>query len=262
MRIATWNVNSLKARLDRVEHWLGARQPETLCIQETKLTDDSFPALTFQALGYETVHHGQGQWNGVAILSRVGIEDVRAGFDDDDDPDAEARLLWATCGGVRIGTVYVPNGREVGHEHYEYKLRFLDRLRGQLERHEDRNAPLVLCGDFNIAPEDRDVWDPEAFVGATHVSEPERERFRALQEWGLVDSFRQLDHDEGRFTWWDYRGGNFHKKMGMRIDHLLVSPALADRLTAVEIDREERKPKGNPAGGAPSDHAPLIATFD
>jgi exodeoxyribonuclease-3 len=143
-----------------------------------------------------------------------------------------------------------------------YKLSFLERLRGQLERHEDRASSLVLCGDFNIAPEDRDVWDPAAFEGATHVSEPERERFRALQEWGLVDSFRRLDQDDGRFTWWDYRGGNFHKKMGMRIDHLLVSEPLADRLTAIEIDREERKPKGNPAGGAPSDHAPLIATFD
>jgi exodeoxyribonuclease-3 len=162
---------------------------------------------------------------------------------------------------VRIGSVYVPNGREVGHDHYGYKLAFLDRLRGQLDRHESAGRDLLLSGDFNIAPDDRDVWDPAAFEGATHVSPPERERLQAIQAWGLVDSFRSKHDEGGTFSWWDYRGGNFHKKMGMRIDLMLATEGLAGRLEEVQIDRTERKPKGNPAGGAPSDHAPVIADF-
>lgn len=262
MRLVTWNVNSLKARLERVEHWIGTWQPDIVCLQETKLADSAFPAMAFHALGYDSAHHGQGRWNGVAILSRVGLEDVVAGFGDGDEEDPEARLLWATCGGVRVGSVYVPNGREVGHEQYEYKLGFLDRLRRRLDAHEDVSTPLVICGDFNIAPDDRDVWDPAAFEGATHVSAAERDALGRLTEWGLVDLLR-TKHDEGDlFSWWDYRGGNFHKRMGMRIDLVLGTESLAGRLTDIRIDREERKPKGNPAGGAPSDHAPVIADFD
>jgi len=244
-----------------VEEWLRTWEPDVVCLQETKLTDDAFPALSFGALGYETAHHGQGQWNGVAILSRVGLDDVRAGFDDDEEPDAEARLLWATCGGVRVASVYVPNGRTLDHEHYRYKLAFLDRLRGQLDRHEDVGTDLVVSGDFNIAPDDRDVWDPAAFVDATHVSAPEREALGRICAWGLEDLFRRTTDEGGVFSWWDYRGGNFHKKMGMRIDLMLGSPSLAARLAEVQIDRTERKPKGNAAGGAPSDHAPVVADF-
>jgi exodeoxyribonuclease-3 len=262
MRLATWNVNSLKARLDRVENWLAVWMPDVVCLQETKLTDAAFPAMAFQSLGYDSAHHGQGRWNGVAILSRVGLTDVVAGFADGDEEDPEARLLWASCGGVRVGSVYVPNGREVGHEQYEYKLRFLDRMRRRLETSEDSSASLVICGDFNIAPDDRDVWDPAAFEGATHVSVAERDALAELTAWGLVDLLR-IEHDEGDlFSWWDYRGGNFHKRMGMRIDLMLGTQSLAARLAEVRIDRDERKPKGNPAGGAPSDHAPVIADFD
>lgn len=244
----------------RVEAWIEAWSPDVVCLQETKLADDAFPAMAFQALGYDGVHHGAGRWNGVAILSRVGIEDVRPGFGDDGEAD-DARLLWATCGGVRVGTVYVPNGREVGHEQYEYKLTFLDRLLDALREREDPDRDLVVCGDLNIAPEDRDVWDPAHFVGATHVSVEERARFAGLLDWGLVDTFRQLYEGDGLFTWWDYRAGNFHKGKGMRIDHVLATHPLARRLTAMLSDRNERRPKGNPAGGAPSDHAPLVAEF-
>ncbi len=255
VRIATWNVNSLKARMPRVEEWIGLWEPDVLLLQETKLADDAFPALSFHAMGYESVHHGEGRWNGVAILSRVGLDDVRVGFGDPDPPDPEARLVWATCGGIRVGSVYVPNGRSLEDPHYLYKLDFLDRLRALLESSEDPGSDLVLGGDFNIAPDDRDLWDPEVFVGATHVSEAERERFRALVDWGLRDTFRDVYDSGGLFTWWDYRGGSFHRKMGMRIDHLLATAPLAARLTAILVDRNARK------GKSPSDHAPLVADF-
>lgn len=258
----TWNVNSLKARVGRVEEWVKQWEPDVVCLQETKLADSAFPALTFEALGYESAHHGQGQWNGVAILSKVGLAEVRAGFEDDDDPDSDARLIWATCGGVRVASVYVPNGRSLDDDHYTYKLAFLERLRGQLDRHEDPGAELVISGDFNIAPDDRDVWDPALFEGATHTSPPEREALARLATWGLSDLYREITDEGGTFSWWDYRGGNFHKKMGMRIDLMLGTASVAKRLKTVEIDRTERKPKGNAAGGAPSDHAPVIAELD
>lgn len=264
MRLATWNVNSLKARLGRVEAWLDDVAPDVLCLQETKLADDAFPALTFRALGYEGAHFGQGRWNGVAILSRVGIDDVRVGFGDDEDDedqdaedqDAEARLLWATCGGVRVGSVYVPNGRAVGHPMYEYKLAFLARLRALLDAHEDPHAPLVLAGDFNVAPDDRDVWDPAAFRGSTHVSPAERAALAELEDWGLRDLFRLLYDGDGLFSWWDYRAGNFHKGKGMRIDLVLGTEPVARGLRAMLIDRNARKGKG------PSDHAPVVVDFD
>ena len=181
MRIATWNVNSLKARLPRVEEWLADVAPDVVCLQETKLADGAFPALAFEALGYEAVHHGEGRWNGVAIVSRVGIADVVAGFGEGDD-DPEARLLWATCGGVRIASAYVPNGRALDHDHYRYKLAWLDKLRARLDAHEDPGAAVVVAGDFNIAPTDEDVWDPAQFVAATHTSAPEREALARIEE--------------------------------------------------------------------------------
>lgn len=255
MRIATWNVNSLKVRLGRVEEWLRYAQPDVLCMQETKVADTAFPAMSFSTLGYESAHHGEGRWNGVAILSRVGLSDVSPNFGDDDAPDPEARVLWATCGGVRIGTVYVPNGRAVGHEHYQYKLAWLARLRRQLDRHCDPSAEVLLCGDFNIAPTDADVYDPAAFVGETHVSPAERSALAKLESWGLVDVFRRCQPEPQLFTWWDYRAGNFHKHKGMRIDLLLASKRLAERARFAMIDRVARK------GQSPSDHAPVLVDF-
>ncbi|MDY7102016.1 MAG: exodeoxyribonuclease III [Actinomycetota bacterium] len=250
MRIATWNVNSLKARMPRVEEWLAEMEPDVLCLQETKLSDEAFPALAFEALGYESVHHGQGQWNGVAILSRVGITGATNGFDDGDEPDPDARAITATCGGVRVTSVYVPNGRTLDDDHYTYKLRWLERLRRVAAEHADE--PTVICGDFNIAPDDRDIWDPAAFVGSTHVSAPEREAFEALLECGFTDALRARHGDVGLYTYWDYRDGNFHKKKGMRIDHLLVSRPLAEHLRFVFVDRNARK------GSKPSDHTAAI----
>jgi exodeoxyribonuclease III len=255
VRLATWNVNSLKARLPRVEEWLAYAEPDVLCLQETKLADDAFPAMAFSALGYEAVHHGEGRWNGVAILSRVGISDVVDGFADDGPADPEARLLTATCGGVRVSTVYVPNGRAVGHEHFFYKLEWLARLRRHLDAVADPSSDVVVCGDVNVAPDDRDVWDPAACHGGTHVSEEERAALADLCRWGLTDVFRQRHEEGGLYTWWDYQAGAFHKRMGMRIDLILASRSLSDRLSWVLVDRNARK------GKKPSDHAPLIAEF-
>ena len=245
MRMATWNVNSLKARLGRVEVWLAQHEPDVICLQETKLADGAFPHLAFQALGYEACAWGSGGRNGVAIASKVGLTDVAKGFGE------EARLVSAVCGGIRMASVYVPNGRMVGTEHYEAKLVWLSDLGAWLDRL-DANIPVAVCGDFNIAPDDRDVWDPTAVHGATHVSEPERAAHAALLHRGLVDAFRLHHEDGGTYSWWDYRAGNFHKGMGMRIDHVLLSASLAPRCTGARIDREARK------GKLPSDHAPVI----
>jgi exodeoxyribonuclease-3 len=254
VRLVTWNVNSLKARLERVEEWLVECQPDVVCMQETKLADTTFPTMAFAALGYESAHHGEGQWNGVAILSRVGLDDVVMGFADDDEPDPEARLITATCGGVRVMSAYVPNGRALDDEHYQYKLRWLERLVGHLDRTADPSTPVALCGDFNIAPADIDVWDAAALVDATHVSEPERKALARLMDWGLTDAFRDRFPDVERlYSWWDYRAGNFHKGIGMRIDLILASKPLADRVEWILIDRNARK------GKQPSDHAPLVA---
>ncbi len=251
MRVATWNVNSLKARLPRVEAWLADVRPDVLCLQETKLTDAAFPALTFEALGYETAHHGEGRWNGVAILSRVGVEDVRAGFGATyADPDA--RLLWATCGGLRVASAYVPNGRSLDNDHYRYKLEWLEQLRAVTSEELDSFDELVLAGDFNIAPSDADVWDPASFEGATHVSEQERAALQSLCDLGLSDVFRCLQPEPGLYSWWDYRGGSFHKRQGMRIDLLLTSAATTSRAVFATVDRNARK------GAQPSDHAPVV----
>ena len=251
MRIATWNVNPLKARLDRVEAWLDELAPDVVCLQETKLADAAFPAMSFQALGYEAVHHGEGRWNGVAILSKVGLEDPRYGFGEGDD-DPEARLVWATCGGIRIASAYVPNGREVDHDHYRYKLAWLAKLRTLLDEHEDPTGAVVVAGDFNIAPTDDDVYDPRAFVGATHTSPAERAALAEIEAWGMVDTFRLRQPEPRLFSWWDYRDGRFHKHQGMRIDLVLGTRAVADRVTFATIDRNARK------GTKPSDHAPVI----
>jgi exodeoxyribonuclease III len=259
VRIATWNVNSLKARQDRVEEWLGYAKPDVVCLQETKLSDDAFPLLSYQALGYDSVHHGQGQWNGVAILSRVGIGDVTTGFDEEhvDPYEGDARIVAATCGGVRVVTVYVPNGREVGTEFYERKLAWLDALHDWLTATTSPADDLVVLGDFNVAPEDRDVWSPQAFVGATHVTEPERAAVRRLCEWGMVDVFRRCHpDDDGLFSYWDYRRGDFHEHRGMRIDLAYVTEPLVDRIRWSLVDRFARK------GKLPSDHAPLFLDID
>jgi exodeoxyribonuclease-3 len=262
VQIVTWNVNSLKARMERVEAWLDEHRPDVLCLQETKMADDALPASAFEALGYETVHAGQGRWNGVAIVSRVGLDDITVGFDDGDEPDVEARLVWATCGGVRVASVYVPNGREVDHDHFRYKLKWLARLRATLDARADPADLVCVCGDFNIAPTDDDVWDRSAFEGSTHVTPREREALASLEEWGLVDTFARQPRQDVHFSYWDYRGGAFHKNEGMRIDLVMASEPLADRATSVAVDRNERKPTGNAAGGKPSDHAPLVASFD
>ncbi len=267
MRIATWNVNSLKARQEKVTWWLERARPDVLLMQETKLADAAAPVAEFEAAGYELAHHGQGQWNGVAIASRVGIADVVSNFGEplrkaeteeaDDEPLAEARMIAATCGGVRVASLYAPNGRVVDSIFYEAKLVWYDRLAQWLERGADPGQPLVLGGDFNVAPEDADVWDPVRCHGGTHVSPRERGAFGRLGRWGLVDAYRLRHPEPGRYTWWDYRAGNFHKNFGMRIDHLLVTKPVADRTVWAEIDREARK--GKPI---PSDHAPLVIDVD
>ena len=257
MRIATWNVNSLKARVPRVVEWLGQAQPDVLCMQETKLADDQVPALEFEAAGYTLLHHGEGRWNGVGIASKCGVEEGAGGFGDLEDPYAgDARLVAATCRDVRVVSVYVPNGRALRTEFYERKLAWLATLHDWLETHHSPDERLVVCGDFNVAPADRDVWNPKALVGSTHVSEPERLALQRLLDWGLVDAFRLLYDDDRLFTWWDYRAGNFHKHIGMRIDLVLVTRPMAERVRYALIDRNARK------GEKPSDHAPVLVDFD
>ncbi len=252
MRIATWNVNSLKARLPRVQEWLADVQPDVLCLQETKLADDAFPALTFAEMGYESAHHGQGQWNGVAILSKVGLSDVVANFADGGDPDPDARIITATCGGVKVTSVYVPNGRSLDNDHYQYKLRWLAQLRRHVAATSTPDEQVVVTGDFNIAPTDLDVYDPAKFVGATHVSLEERAELQALCDWGMVDLFRQHHPDAKLYSWWDYRAGDFHQGRGLRIDLVLGTRLVAERCTFSIVDRNARK------GQSPSDHAPVI----
>lgn len=268
MRIATWNVNSLKARLEKVQWWLERAKPDVLLMQETKLTDADAPAAAFKDAGYELAHHGEGRWNGVAIASRLGIAGVVTNFGEplrsertpdagDDEPLAEARMISAECAGLRIVCVYAPNGRVVDSPFYVAKLAWFRRLDQWLQKTVTAGAPVVLGGDLNVAPEDADVWDPKACNGGTHVSGPERAAFAALCRAGLVDAYRLRHPEPERYTWWDYRAGNFHKNIGMRIDHLLISATLTPRIVSAEIDREARK--GKPL---PSDHAPLVIDID
>ena len=249
MRIVTWNVNSLKARMPRVEQWLHDVQPDVLCMQETKMTNEAFPALAFEAMGYQSAHLGQGQWNGVAILSRVGLDDVVANFAAG-EPDAEARIITARCGGVVVSSVYVPNGRALDHDHYQYKLRWMAQLRDHVAALAQSSDSVVVAGDFNIAPTDDDVYDAQKLVGSTHVSEAEREVLARLCEWGLTDLFRMHRPEPKLFSWWDYRGGDFHKGHGMRIDLVLGSAPVAERCTFAVVDRNARRVEST------SDHAP------
>jgi exodeoxyribonuclease-3 len=257
MRFATWNVNSVKARLPRLLEWLAETRPDVLCLQETKVPQGDFPSAEVSELGYQTAEYGQGRWNGVALLSRVGLEDVRNGFAGEPGyPDPEARAISALCDGIRFMSVYVPNGRTPDDPHYTYKLSWLSALRTALQ--DDVAAgPVVVAGDFNVAPTDADVWDTTACHGGTHVSAPERAAFGKLVDWGLVDTYRAQCDQPDRFTWWDYRAGMFHKNYGMRIDHLLATRPVAGRVRWAEIDREARK--GKPI---PSDHAPLLVDVD
>jgi exodeoxyribonuclease-3 len=257
MRIATWNVNSAKQRLPRLLPWLDERSPDVVCLQETKLADDAFRDLVGDELadrGYEVAAHGEASWNGVAILSRVGLEEVVPGLTGAPGfPRPEARALAATCGGIRVHSVYVPNGREPGSEHYEYKLAWLAALRDVVAAGPEA---AVVCGDVNIAPTDADVFDPEAYAGETHVTPPERAALAELQALGLRDVVRDRWPDERVFTYWDYRAGMFHRDLGMRIDLILASAPVATRARAAWVDRLARKGKG------PSDHAPVIVDLD
>jgi len=263
MRIATWNINSLNVRLERVEAWIKENEPDVLVLQETKCTDAAFPHGAFSLLGYESAHHGNGRWNGVAILSRIGLADVVAGFPDEHSgPETETRLIRARCGSVVVVCVYVPNGRSVGSEHYEAKLRFLERLVSYVSSIAPASAEVLVCGDFNVAPTDSDVFDPSFFEGSTHVTRAEREAVRQLLDLGFDDSFRTQYPDQGGvFSWWDYRAGDFHNGRGMRIDLMLASHPLASRIQWALIDRNARKGQGSKTEPQPSDHAPVILQF-
>ncbi|MEZ0491750.1 exodeoxyribonuclease III [Kineococcus sp. TBRC 1896] len=259
MRLATWNVNSVRARLDRVLAWIDRSDVDVVALQETKCKDEQFPEQAFLDLGYEVAHHGLSQWNGVALVSRVGLEDVSTSFSADvphfgEPAVAEARAIGATCGGVRVWSLYVPNGRGLDDPHYVYKLAWLQELRsaGAGWLAQDPRAQVALVGDFNVAPTDEDVWDVDFFAGATHVSEPERAEFGSLVDAGFADVVRPYAPGPGTYTYWDYTQLRFPKRQGMRIDFVLGSPALAERVSGATIDREERKGKGA------SDHAPVI----
>jgi exodeoxyribonuclease-3 len=259
VRIATWNVNSVKQRMPRLLPWLDERQPDVVCLQETKLADEAFAGLLGAELadrGYEMALHGEATWNGVAILSRAGLEDVVTGLGDQAPgfPHPEARAVSATCGGIRVVSVYVPNGRTPDSDHYRYKLDWLASLRAMVAA--DGPERTVVLGDMNIAPADADVFDPDAYIGQTHVTPPERAALAELQALGLHDVVRERWPDQRVFTYWDYRAGMFHQDLGMRIDLVLASGPVAERVKAAWVDRQARK------GSGPSDHAPVMVDLD
>jgi exodeoxyribonuclease III len=257
VRIATWNVNSVKQRVPRLLPWLDQRKPDVVCLQETKLADDKFAELLgaeLDARGYETAAHGEAAWNGVAILSRVGLDDVVTGVAGAPGfPRPEARAVAATCDGVRVVSVYVPNGRVPDSDHYRYKLGWMASLRDVLA---EAPESTIVLGDMNIAPTDDDVFDPDAYIGQTHVTPPERDALKAIEKLGFHDVVRERWPDERVFTYWDYRAGMFHQDLGMRIDLVLATDAVAERVKATWVDRHARKGKG------PSDHAPVIVDLD
>ena len=257
MRIATWNINGLRSRIDFVLHWLRAREPDIAGLQELKLEDDQFPHAELEALGYQAVTHGQKSWNGVAILSRHPMEVVQRGLPGQEEMGA--RLITARAGGILFTTVYCPNGKSLDHRDYGRKLAWYEALLGYLETRHDPSEAGVLCGDFNICPEALDSWNEDSLQGQIFHTDAERERYRALLDWGLADLFRRLQPDRQAFSWWDYRAGAFHKNMGLRIDFVLATEGLAERVKVVEIDREYRKKKD---GLTASDHAPVIADLD
>ncbi|MBY6349409.1 exodeoxyribonuclease III [Rhodococcoides corynebacterioides] len=262
MRLATWNVNSVRSRVDRIVDWLGRSEVDVLAIQETKCKDEQFPYQRFADIGYEVAHVGHSQWNGVAIASRVGLTDVRSEFehqpgfhkDPTETPVVEARALGATCGGVRVWSLYVPNGRTLDDPHYRYKLEWLAALRDDARSwlDADPEAQVALVGDWNVAPTDDDVWDPALFEGRTHTSPAERAAFEAVVDAGYADVVRPFTPGPGVYTYWDYTQLRFPRREGLRIDFVLASPALAARVVGAEIDRQERKGKGA------SDHAPVV----
>jgi exodeoxyribonuclease III len=272
VRIATWNVNSVGARLPRLNEWLELAEPDVLCLQEIKCAADAFPGERAEELGYEVAAHGEGRWNGVAILSRVGLSEVSDGFEgqppydpppDEDDPaligappKVEARAVGATCGPMRIWSLYVPNGRSLDSPHYKYKLEWLAALRSAMASEVAAARPFVVTGDFNIIPTDADVWDPSQFVGATHVTPAERQALADLRTLGLDDVVPRAMKYDTPYTYWDYRAGMFHKNQGMRIDLVYASPAVSAAVSDAYVDRDARKGKG------PSDHAPVVVDVD
>ena len=253
MKIATWNVNSLRVRLPQVLDWLARMQPDVLALQETKTVDADFPADELAAAGYHALFSGQKTYNGVAVLSRAALADPVTDLPGLDDP--QRRILAVSAGSVRVVDLYIPNGSEVGSDKYAYKLDWLDKVRGWLREELARHPRLVVLGDFNIAPEDRDVHDPDAWRDKILCSVPEREAFRAMLDLGLCDAFRGFEQPERSFTWWDYRINGFRRNLGLRIDHILVSPELHPHCLACHIDRTPR------GWERPSDHAPVVAEF-
>ncbi|HVW82239.1 MAG TPA: exodeoxyribonuclease III [Mycobacteriales bacterium] len=272
MRIATWNVNSVGARLPRLNEWLELAQPDVLCLQEIKCASDAFPGERAEELGYEIAAHGEGRWNGVAILSRVGLEDITRDFvgqpaydppPDEDDPaligappKVEARAVGATCGGIRIWSLYVPNGRTLDSPHYTYKLAWLAALRTATSAELAHHERFAITGDFNIIPTDDDVWDITKFTDSTHVTKPERDALKALRDLGLHDVVPRAMKYDTPYTYWDYRAGMFHKNQGMRIDLFYATPPVADAVKDAYVDRDARK------GTGPSDHAPVVIDVD
>ncbi len=254
MRIATWNVNSLRVRLDHLRQWLAANPVDAIALQELKLPDEQFPREEIEALGFKAVHYGQKTYNGVAILARQPPADVVTGIPGDDDP--QRRVIAATVGGIRLVNVYVPNGQSPDSDKYVYKLAWLERLCAYLAGLLVKHPQLLVAGDFNIAPEDRDVHDPAQWEGSVHVSAPERAALAKITALGLADLFRRFEQPPKSYSWWDYRMGAFRRNHGLRIDLMLASPALAARCTACTIDRSTR------ALERPSDHAPVTAAFD
>ena len=260
MRLVTWNVNSIKQRLPRLLAMIDRHEPDVVLLQETKVEDGNFPTMELVAAGYECAMFGQRAYNGVAILSRVGLTNIRNGFDGDPAPE-QSRVISATAADLRVTSVYVINGKAVGDPAYQLKARWLDALRGWLASTFDPDDQLVIAGDFNIAPDDRDVWDPDGWRGKNLASEPEREALAAIREWGLTDLGRRAAGDvQGPFSYWDYTAGAFHKGWGLRIDLALGTAPVAERLGSVVVDRDERKPTYGE--GKPSDHAPVIVTLD
>ena len=257
MKIATWNVNSIAARLPLVTRWLTEASPDVLAMQEIKLTDDRFPAEEFAALGYQSAVFGQRTYNGVAILSRLPMSDIQRGFPEEAPDgaagaDVHARLLAATINGIRVVDVYIPNGQAVGTDKYAYKLDWMGRLRRFFDLTCAPTEPVLLCGDFNVAPEDRDVHDPRIWEGRILFSEPERTALTEIRKWGLVDAFRLHNNEEKQFSWWDYRAGAFRRNLGLRIDHIWVTQSLAERTVTATIDKRPR------SWDRPSDHAPVV----
>ena len=252
MKIATWNINSIAARLPVVLRWLESAQPDVLCMQETKVQDDKFPVAELAALGYQSEAFGQAAYNGVAIISKSNLVDVRRGLPDDEE-GAQARLLAATASGIKIVNVYVPNGQAVGSDKYDFKLNWLRRLRRFFDEFYSNGEAILLCGDFNVAREDRDVHNADLWRGRILFSEPEKEALENVRQWGFVDAFRMHNQGDKEFSWWDYRAGSFRRNLGLRIDHIWLTETLAPRCTSVVIDKEPRRWE------KPSDHTPMIA---